>query len=109
MKYALLIYTNEIADPTTCAASVEEINQRAKDEGVYVLGQPLQSINTATCVRVREGKTVVTDGPFAETKEQLAGFYLFDCENPVEWAEQLPMARTGAVEVRAVLDLGADR
>lgn len=108
MRYAFLIYTDELSDPKACSASVAGFNQRAREAGVFEAAQPLQDVSTATTVRVRDGKTVVTDGPFAETKEQLAGFYLFDCDNPEHWVEQLPMARTGSVEIRPIMEIPSD-
>ena len=73
-------------------------------------GDALKSVETATSVRVRGGKTETMDGPFAETKEQLGGFYLFDCANldeAIKYAAMIPSARIGSVEVRPVLDLSA--
>ena len=68
-------------------------------------GEPLQPTSTATTVRVRDGETVTTDGPFAETKEQLGGFYMFECKNldqAIEWAAKIPGAKTGSIEIRPV-------
>lgn len=105
MRYALLIYTDSAPDPERCAQRVGSFNQRAKEAGILEAAQPLQDVSTATSVKVRDGKVLVTDGPFAETKEQLAGFYLLDCEDPQAWAADLPMAETGSVEVRAIKEL----
>jgi hypothetical protein len=83
-------------------ALVEDL--RAK--GAYVTGAPLQSVATATTVRVRAGEVVITDGPFAETKEQLGGFFLIQADSPAEAcavAARVPAARSGSVEVRPVV------
>ena len=105
MKYALLIYTTEDGDPVECAKKVELFNREATEAGVLLAVQPLKAVSTATCVRVREGEALVVDGPFAETKEHLAGFYLLDCDNPEEWAAKLPMIEQGSIEIRPIWDL----
>lgn len=72
-------------------------------------GLPLQPTETATTVRVRDGQTVTTDGPYAETKEQLGGFYLINCENldeAIKIASEIPAAAKGAIEVRPVMEMG---
>lgn len=114
MRYMLLIYT----DPNPPATSEEDMGrlmadyfaftQRIVDSGEYVAGDPLQGIDTATTVRVRGGATTTTDGPFAETKELLGGYYIVDCaglDRALELAAQIPDARTGSVEVRPIQDL----
>ena len=71
----------------------------------------LQPVSTATSVQMRDGKKIVKDGPFAETKEQLGGYYLLDCKDldeAVEWASQIPTARTGTIEVRPVIVFDQD-
>ena len=76
--------------------------------GAFVAGEPLQGKDTATTVRVRDGETVTTDGPFAETKEILGGFYLIDVENldiALEWAARIPSSRYGSTEVRPLMEL----
>jgi hypothetical protein len=76
------------------------------ETGAYVGGNQLQPTETATVVRVRDGETLTTDGPFAETKEQLGGYYLIDVETldeALEWAAKIPSARLGAIEVRPVV------
>jgi hypothetical protein len=76
-----------------------------------VSGDPLQGLDTATTVRVRSGKTASTDGPFAETKEVLGGYYLVDCKDldrAIELAAQIPGARTGSIEVRPLMELPPD-
>lgn len=108
MKYLCLVYLEEgklrvIAD-SECAAS----GQRLRDIGMLVAAEALQPIDTATTVRVRNGKMSVTDGPFAETKEQLAGFYLIEARNldeAIEAAAKIPPAREGSIEVRPVRQL----
>ncbi len=85
-----------------------EFNRAAKAAGVYLGGEPLQPIATATTIRVRDDQTTATDGPFAETKEQLGGFYMLDCEDLDEamaWAARIPGAKTGCVEVRPIMEL----
>ena len=81
------------------------LGYEATEAGVLLAVQPLKAVSTATCVRVREGEALVVDGPFAETKEHLAGFYLLDCDNPEEWAAKLPMIEQGSIEIRPIWDL----
>ena len=112
MKYILLIYGNE-ADGAK--RSQEQMGAMLKEYGVftesiqhhgnYVSGERLQPSSTATTVRVREGKTLATDGPFAETKEHLGGFYLIeakDLDDATAIAARIPSARFGCVEVRPI-------
>lgn len=108
MRFALLICADESeitgTDPARIAAFVafqEELTAR----GVAHSGLRLRPTSTATTVRVRDNRLVIADGPFAETKEQIAGFYLVDCEHldeAIELASKLPAARWGTVEVRPV-------
>lgn len=116
MRYIMLIYTTE-----TEAASREEMQQVASahwavmDEssrrGVFRGADPLEPTSTATTIRVENGKILVTDGPFAETKEQLAGYYILDCKDldeAIEWAARIPTAcggGTGCIEVRPIQDV----
>jgi hypothetical protein len=116
MKYTLTL----AADPAKAPApgSPEEgrffqaffaINQGIEDKGVYLGGEPLQDISTATTIRVIDGQVSATDGPFAETKEQIAGFYLLECadlDEALGWAAKVPTAALGygAVEVRPCID-----
>ena len=112
MRYMLLIYTDETSDPTdgTSDASMMmegygRFAQEATEAGVMKGGERLQPINAATTVRVREGRTMVTDGPFAETKEQLGGFFFLDCKDLDEalaYAAKIPGAQIGSIEVRPV-------
>ena len=103
MKYLCLVYMdeNDVANvpDTECKACNDEFKRR----GHHVAAEALQPIRTATTVRVRNGKVSVTDGPFAETKEQLAGFYLLeasDLNEAIQVASRIPTARYGSVEVR---------
>jgi hypothetical protein len=113
MQYLALIYSKE----TTAAAMTPEEQQaifggymafekEVKEAGVYVAGEALKPTTTATTVRVRDDKRLTTDGPFAETKEQLGGFYLFECKDldqAIHWASKIPTANVGSVEVRPVM------
>ena len=113
MRYLALIYGDE-----TVVASDEEnqevmnayiaFGEAGAKAGVLTgVGEALQPTSTATTVRVRDGETVTTDGPFAETKEQLGGFYLFECDNldqAIEWAAKIPGAKDGSVEVRPIME-----
>ncbi|MEZ5100683.1 MAG: YciI family protein [Thermoleophilia bacterium] len=110
MQYMLLIHD----DPAVWAAMSEQevgalmgeylaLSASMKEAGVFVDGAPLQPADTATSVRVREGRTLTTDGPFAETKEQLGGYYLVEVESlddALAWAARIPSARLGTIEVR---------
>jgi hypothetical protein len=112
MQYLLLIYGNEAAIQS---ASKETTNQRIaaymayleamKKAGVYVGSNRLQPTRTATCVRTASGKTSVVDGPFAETKEQLGGYFLIetpDLDAALSWAARCPGAEIGTIEVRPI-------
>jgi hypothetical protein len=80
----------------------------ARASGKMLAGEPLQPISDATTVRVRDGKRSVTDGPFAETKEFLGGFYIFDCDTldeAIDWAAKIPGAKYGSIEVRPILPI----
>jgi hypothetical protein len=114
MRYLLLIYSDEKAEVN---ASKEEIDawmgeyvaytEAIKQAGVRLAGEALQPTATATTVRVKDGKKVTTHGPFAETKEQLGGYYLLDCKNldeAIEWAAKCPGARVGSIEVRPLME-----
>ncbi len=112
MKYMLLIYQDEqVLDEATRSKCYVESAQLAQDldaSGHYRGASPLHPVATATSVRVRDGKRLVTDGPFAETREQLGGYYLVDAENldeAIEIAGRIPGARFGTVEVRPVLEI----
>jgi hypothetical protein len=114
MQYLALIY----ADETVWATFSDEQRQAAYQEyfrfgdegrkaGVVVGGNELDATSTATTVRVRNGERLMTDGPFAETKEQLGGYYLFECKNldqAIEWAAKIPGAKHGSIEVRPIME-----
>ena len=83
-----------------------ELTQEMDQKGVLVAGEALYPTQTATTVRVRDGERAVTDGPFAETKEQLGGFYVLECkdlDDAIEWAAKIPGAQFGSIEVRPVM------
>jgi hypothetical protein len=112
MKYMLLIYGAEDAyDDTTRNACYVESTQLAhdlKERGQLLATSPLQSVATATSVRIRDGRRMVTDGPFAETREQLGGYYLIDApdlDEAIGIAERIPGAKVGTVEIRPVVEL----
>lgn len=112
MRYALLIYTNETDDAQASPqqqqavmAGYNAFGQQFKDK--IGGGEALVPTSSATTVRVRDGKTLTTDGPFAETKEQLGGFYLVTCDNldeAIQIASRIPGAATGSIEVRPVME-----
>ena len=114
MQYALLIYDNESAAPEPGSPEADEIFQRYMSftqdittEGVNKGGEALYPIDSATTVRIRNGELQVTDGPFAETKEQLGGFYLIDVEDldqAISIAARIPASESGSVELRPVWD-----
>ncbi len=117
MKYLLIIYT-EPYDPTQSSpedvagviAAHGAFGEAAEKAGVFVAGDGLQPPSTATTVRVRDGERLLTDGPFAETKEQLGGYYMLDCKDldeAISWAERVPEAKYGSIEVRPVMDYEA--
>ena len=112
MKYMLLIYQDEqILDETARGACYQESTQLAHEinaSGQYLAASPLQPTSTATSVRVRDGKRLVTDGPFAETREQLGGYYLIDADDldtAIAIAGRIPGARWGTVEIRPLVEL----
>jgi hypothetical protein len=112
MKYLCLIYDDEKMWPSMPKAEAEAMmgdyfafTEGIKQSGHYVNGNALQPTSTATCVRVRQGKTKTTDGPFAETKEQLGGYYLIearDLNDAIQVAAKIPGAKMGTVEVRPI-------
>jgi len=118
MRYMLLIYLDEQALSTSereqCYRDSTELAHQLAAAGQYLAAAPLEPTSTATSVRVRAGKRVVTDGPFAETKEQLGGYFLVDAtdlDEAIAIAARIPMARRGTIEVRPVVhiaDLPAD-
>ena len=114
MKYMLLIYGDETAmaklNEAARAALFRDYGQFSegiRKSGNFLAGAPLRPTPTATTVRVREGKRLVTDGPFAETREQLGGYYLVeakDLDEAIAIAARIPGARTGSIEFRPVLE-----
>jgi len=116
MRYIFLIYENESLAAGRSDEQQQEIFGRyfafsdtVRTAGVLEGGDPLVETNTATTVRVRDGQAMNTDGPFAETKEQLGGYYILDCKDLDEaltYAAQIPAAEYGSVEVRPIMELG---
>ena len=117
MKYLVLIYAAEAdyatmtpTDFGTMMAGYQALNTEAAKRGYLVGGSSLKSVSSATTLRVREGKVVLTDGPFAETKEQLGGYYIFDCpslDKALELAAMIPDASRGSIEIRPLGENGA--
>ena len=112
MKYMLLIYTDENAyaegEREECYAQSTELTHNLNARGQFLAANPLQSVTTATTVRMRNGKRLVTDGPFAETREQLGGYFLVDAADlneAIAIASRIPGARKGTVEVRPVFEI----
>ena len=108
MKYLCLVYIEEDKLEGTSDAECLEYSDALTQRGKRIAGEALASVQTATTVRVRNGNVSVTDGPFAETKEQLAGFYMIDAadrDEAVEIASKIPPARLGSIEVRPVREL----
>jgi hypothetical protein len=112
MKYMLLIYADENAwtpeEREHCYVESAALTQELHARGQYVSANPLLPVAAATSVRVRGGKPLVTDGPFAETREQLGGFYLIDVptiEEAIAIAEKHPGVRRGTVEIRPILEI----
>jgi hypothetical protein len=111
MKYLLLVYSEEKKLETIADRECYENGELMKKAGHYVAAEALQPVRTAVTVRVRSGKLSVTDGPFAETKEQLAGFYLVeakDLNEAIQLAAKIPPARVGGIEVRPIRELRAE-
>jgi hypothetical protein len=112
MRYMLLIYGDEQAstepEREQCYAESIQLAHELKSNGQYLATSPLQPVSTATSVRVRDGKRLVTDGPFAETREQLGGYYLVDAKDldeAIQIAGRIPAARKGTVEIRPVVEI----
>jgi hypothetical protein len=114
MRYVFLIYSQESewdssseVEQAAVINSYSEIAREARAKGILEAGDELQPVSTATSVRVRDGKTMITDGPFAETKEQLGGYFILNCENldeAIEWAQRFPTAKTGSIEIRPIVE-----
>ena len=112
MKYMLLVYLDEQAlsdsEREKCYVESAQLTQDLHASGNYVAASPLHPTATATSVRVRSGKRLVTDGPFAETREQLGGYYLIEAPNldeAMSIAERIPGAKFGTIEIRPVLEI----
>ena len=115
MRYMLLIYASEADSSHMTSEERADIMQghgtfaqEAMQRGILMGGAPLQPTSTARTVRIRKGKTLVIDGPFAETKEQLAGTYILDCKNldeAIELATKIPDALYGSIEIRPLMEV----
>ncbi len=114
MQYAMLIYSDESKEPKPGTKEFDDymgeyfaLTDTMKESGAYQTGSALQSVSTATTVKVRDGKVATTDGPFAETKEQLGGLYVLECKDldeAIEYASKIPTSRHGSIEIRPVVD-----
>lgn len=114
MRYLLLIYSNEQPETAPTQEEMDTVMQEyyafsneLQASGAMLGGEALLPTNSATTVRVRNGQTSSTDGPFAETKEQLGGFYMVNCDNldeAIQWAAKIPGAKIGSVEVRPIME-----
>lgn len=112
MKYMVLIYVNEAQTPDftkeehqVAAQEWFAFNTEAEAAGILLNNDGLSPSANATTIRIREGKTLITDGPFAETHEQIGGYYMLDCndlDEAISWAQKIPGAKYGAVEIRPV-------
>jgi hypothetical protein len=117
VKFVLLLYGNEAAwadaSPEDLKRSMDAyaaFDAELKEAGAIVAGEGLEASGTATTVRLRDGEPLLTDGPFAETREQLGGFYVLECKDrdeAVAWAQKVPDLAEGSVEVRPVIDYEA--
>jgi hypothetical protein len=117
MRYLLTIYGDESGFATATPEDIQQmmdaygaVTEAMKEAGVMLGGEGLQPSSTATTVKVRDDDTITTDGPFAETREQLGGYYLLECKDldeAIGWAARIPGARHGSVEVRPVMDYEA--
>ncbi len=117
MRYMLLICTDEQveaampeAERAASYAAYFAFTQATQQQGAFVAGEALQPVHTATTVRLNNGKLLTTDGPMAETKEQIGGFYVLDCKNldeAIAWAAKIPGAQHGSIEIRPIWDYNA--
>ena len=112
MQYMLLVYLDEQAmddaERQQCYVDSAALTRELHENGQFVAAAPLQPVSTATSVRVREGRSVVTDGPFAETREQLGGYYIIDAENlddAIAVAARIPPAAKGTIEIRPIIEI----
>jgi hypothetical protein len=114
MRYLMLIYGNEASAATASQAEQQaemdaynEFTSIVREQGALLAGEALHPTSSATTVRVRNHKVLATDGPFAETKEQLGGFYMFQCANldeAIELAAKIPGANNGSIEIRPIVE-----
>jgi hypothetical protein len=112
MKYLCLVYLEQDKLHAVPDRECQACGDGFRQSGLLVAAAALESIDTATTVRVRNGKMSITDGPFAETKEQLAGFYLIearDLNDAIQMASKIPPAREGSIEVRPVRELNPEK
>jgi hypothetical protein len=108
MKYLCLVYLDEKELDAVPDRECKACGDALRNNGHHIAAEALQPVHTATTVRIRNGKVAVTDGPFAETKEQLAGFYLIDAADlnqAIQLAAKIPPARVGSIEVRPTREL----
>ena len=112
MKYMMLVYLDEQvmsdSEREHCYVESARLTQQLNSTGQYLDASPLHPVSTATSVRVRDGRRLVTDGPFAETREQLGGYYLIeapDLDEAIRIAERIPPVRFGTVEIRPVMEI----
>ncbi len=108
MKYMLLLYSDHTLSDEAPMEEWMAYTQALAEAGQLIGGEPLHGVETATTVRVRNGDTLTTDGPFAETKEQLGGYYLIDVPDldaALDWAAKVPLAPWGSVEVRPLMEI----
>jgi hypothetical protein len=117
MKYLLIIYNDESGFANVTPEQVQQVmaayeafGREVTEAGAMLGGEGLQPSATATTVQVRDGETITSDGPFADTREQLGGYYLLDCrdlDEAIGWAAKIPGAHDGTIEVRPVMDYEA--
>jgi hypothetical protein len=112
MKYMLLMYADEQAsdeaEKERCYEESARMAHQIRSTGQYLAASPLHPVSTATSVQVRDGKRLVTDGPFAETREQLGGYFIVDVrdlDEAIDIAGRLPGARLGTVEIRPIMEI----
>ena len=117
MRYLLMIYEVDRNAPVSPEQAAHEFQRYGaftadvRERGLFEAGEALEATNTATTVRVRDGKVLVTDGPFLETKEFLGGFYLLNCKDldeAIELAKRIPAVERGSIEIRPIWELPAD-
>ena len=117
MKFLAIIYNDESMYASATPEQIGEtfaahgaFGEATRAAGVFLGGEGLEPTSAATTVRVRDGERLLTDGPYAETKEQLGGYYLLECKDldeALEWASQIPEAKSGAIEVRPIMNYEA--